>query len=30
MFKVLGGVSGVSYGQGDGRGGERRQPCSRF
>ena len=28
MFNVMGGVSGVSHVQGDGRG-EGRQPCSR-
>ena len=29
MFKVMGGVRGASHVQGDGRGVEGRQPCSR-
>ena len=28
MFRVMGGVRGVSHVQGDGGGGEGRQPCS--
>ena len=29
MLKVIGGVRGVSHVQGDDKGGEERQPCSR-